>query len=77
MTHDHNWLRYLVPRDWTGRQALAAVELLNQTIDAVWAIHGDAMVHELDEEPLLRDELHRFIRPEEPPGDPEEDDIPF
>ena len=25
----HNWIRYLVPREWTGRQALAAVELLS------------------------------------------------
>ncbi len=44
MTHDHNWLRYFVPRDWSGRQGLAAVEFLNQAIDAVWAIHGEAMV---------------------------------
>ncbi len=77
MTHDHNWLRYFVPRDWSGRQGLAAVEFLNQAIDAVWAIHGEAMVHEIGEEPSLRDDLHRFIRPEMPPEDPEEDDNPF
>ena len=38
-----SWLRFLVPRDWTGEQALLAASLLRAALDAVWAVHGEEM----------------------------------
>ena len=37
------WLRFLVPRDWTGGQALLAATVLRNAMDAIWAVHGEEM----------------------------------
>ncbi|MCK6502421.1 hypothetical protein L6R53_03330 [Myxococcota bacterium] len=41
----------LVPRLWTAEQALAAVTLLRSAIDAIWNVHGQAMVDTIAEDP--------------------------
>lgn len=69
----HNWIRYLVPTEWTGRQALAVVELLKQATDAIWLVHGERMADALGDDRDLLDHLDRFVQPEESP----DDDIPF
>ncbi|MBM4369307.1 MAG: hypothetical protein FJ102_24050 [Deltaproteobacteria bacterium] len=70
----HNWLRYLVPREWTAEQALLVVELLGQARDVVWAVHGERMILAIDADPGRRDRLGDFIDLDE---DEPEDDIPF
>jgi hypothetical protein len=64
-------LHALVPRDWTGEQALLAARLLRASLDAVWAVHGEAMAEALGGRPL-----HRWneVLPDE---DLDTDDIPF
>jgi hypothetical protein len=56
----------LVPRDWTGEQALRAVRALNEAIEGIWLVHGEAMAALLFEEPS-RDDTPREL----------DDDIPF
>lgn len=78
------WLQALVPRDWAPDQALGAVRLLRLAQDAIWAVHGEAMIGVIgDIDPRL-EALDNFIDPdaledldgmELPYGD--EDDIPF
>jgi hypothetical protein len=36
-------LAALVPEDWTGEEALHMVNALNQAIEAIWKVHGEAM----------------------------------
>ena len=68
------WLhRFLVPRDWTGDQALAAAGLLKGAVDAVWAVHGDEMVVSLAA--WRRERWQEVLSDDDP--DPEEDDIPL
>lgn len=55
----------LVPRSWTGDQALRAVHLLQLAIDAVWWVHGDAMAAVL------------FRQPNAVPPSIPDDDLPF
>lgn len=40
-------LRFLVPRDWTGDQALAAIALLRAASQAIWQVHGEDMADAL------------------------------
>lgn len=65
------WMRHLVPRSWDGSQALLAAALLKYALDAVWAVHGEAMAERIADMPR-----HRWsdVLPDE---DVEEDDIPF
>jgi hypothetical protein len=44
-------MRGLVPREWTGEQALFAVALLRAALDALWHVHGEAMAFELGDQP--------------------------
>lgn len=44
-------LRALVPRAWTGEEALAAVGVLNQAIDAIWQLHGEQMAAVIADRP--------------------------
>jgi hypothetical protein len=46
-----NPLAHIVPRLWTAEEALAAVTLLRSAIDAVWQVHGEAMVDTIAEDP--------------------------
>ncbi|MBA2321461.1 MAG: hypothetical protein H0V89_09920 [Deltaproteobacteria bacterium] len=39
----------LVPRSWTGAQALRAAGALNEVVSAIWQVHGDAMARVLFE----------------------------
>lgn len=55
----------LIPRDWTGEQALRAVNLLQQATDAIWWLHGDAMAAVL------------FEKRADVPLPAPDDDIPF
>jgi len=41
----------LVPRLWAPDEALAAVTLLRQAIDAIWKAHGEAMAVAALQEP--------------------------
>ena len=66
-------LRMLVPRDWTGAQALLAARLLRQAADAVWEVHGEEMAAALGEVPVRR--WHEFLGDD--PADIDDDDIPF
>ncbi len=38
----------LVPRRWSGEDALAAVRVLRQIIAAIWEIHGEDMAAEIE-----------------------------
>ena len=66
-------LRTLVPRSWTGHEALLAASLLRQALDAVWEVHGPDMVEALADCPVERwtefyaDDLQ----------DVDEDDVPY
>lgn len=76
----HALLRFLVPRDWTGEQALAAVALLRAASQAIWQVHGEEMALTLGELPPS-DPAWRGIG-DDIEDDPEhdrltEDDIPF
>ena len=74
----HNWLRFLVPRDWTAEQALVAVEFLGQVRAAVWDVHGEDMACAIDSDPAHRARLDRYIDLEDGDEHEEEDeDIPF
>lgn len=44
----------LVPRDWTGEQALVAARLLRYAIDAIWHVHGEEMAEAIAEVPVDR-----------------------
>ncbi|MCI0637128.1 MAG: hypothetical protein L0206_24905 [Actinobacteria bacterium] len=63
----------LVPRLWTTEEALAAVRVLRQIIDAIWEVHGEEMVVEIDARPD-RWRLDELIDEVEETDD---DDIPF
>jgi len=39
----HPILSLIVPRDWNGEDALTAVNILAETIQAIWFVHGDDM----------------------------------
>lgn len=41
----------LVPRGWYAEEALAAVRVLRQVIDAIWEVHGERMAQEIDAAP--------------------------
>lgn len=64
------WLTFLVPRDWTGEQALLAARLLRMALDAVWEVHGEEMAAVLGDHPESRWQ-------DVVPADPDVDDIPF
>jgi len=61
----------LVPRAWTGDQALRAVTLLRAIIDAIWAIHGEDMAVAIGDWPQEQwpDLMNCDLK--------DEDDIPF
>lgn len=67
------WMCFLVPRDWTGEQALLAARLLRMALDALWEVHGEEMAAVLGDGPESRwgDVLPEGIE------EIDEDDIPF
>lgn len=77
-------LAVLVPRDWTPDQALTAVRLLKMVQDAIWWVHGEAMVEVIGEIDPELDHLDDVLDPDalddldplEPPY-ADLDDIPF
>lgn len=71
----HNWLRRLVPCSWTAHDALLAVELLQQAVDAIWEVHGEAMAEVLGREPA--DRLGRYVDFDDERDLDPDDDIPF
>jgi hypothetical protein len=64
-------MRHLVPTSWDGHQALLAAALLKDALDAVWAVHGEAMAERIADVPRHR--WSEFMADE----NNEEDDIPF
>lgn len=73
---NRRFLRLLVPRCWTGEQALAAASLLRAALDAVWHVHGEDMAAALGDWPVSRWE---GVLPPGPPAVDEidDDEIPF
>ena len=69
------WLRFLVPRDWNGEQALAVAGALQRAIDAIWSVHGEDMAAELGERRQRHAAWEEVLRGEMDQG--EEDEIPF
>jgi hypothetical protein len=63
-------MRFLVPRCWTGEQALVAAALLREALDAVWDVHGEDMAVALGGVPKER--WHQVM-----PDDDSDDVIPF
>lgn len=45
------WMRAIVPREWTGEQALFVAGLLRTALDALWHVHGEAMAATLGDQP--------------------------
>lgn len=41
----------LVPRLWDAEEALKTVTLLRAYLDAIWQIHGEAMVYAIAQQP--------------------------
>lgn len=41
----------LIPRGWYAEEALAAVRVLRQIIDAIWEVHGERMAEGIDAAP--------------------------
>lgn len=75
-------LRFLVPRDWTGQQALAAVRLLRSATDVIWQVHGEEMLQELGSvrpaDPRWRSVVDEGDLDAAPrPPELSEDDIPY
>ena len=69
------WFRFLVPREWSGEQALAVVRVLQAAVDAIWSVHGEDIAAELPacgHRPAAWDQ----VRPGEQ-DDGDEDEIPF
>lgn len=65
-------MRCLVPREWTGEQALFVAGLLRAALDAIWFVHGEEMAYSLGDKPCESwDEVLGDRRSEA------NDDIPF
>jgi hypothetical protein len=62
-----------VPRLWAGEDALAAVRMLRQIIEAIWEVHGERMAGELEASP----DRWRMDELLDVPGFDDIDDIPF
>ena len=77
----HNWMRYLVPREWSADQALLPVRLLKQAQDAIWLVHGASMVDVVALEKAYAEHLADVLDLEPAWGkhedEPLDDDIPF
>lgn len=80
-----NWMRYLVPTEWSADQALLAVRLLKQAQHAIWQVHGASMFDAIAREKAYAEHLADAVdlgpapveHDEDPGEDPSEDDIPF
>lgn len=77
----HNWMRHLVPMEWSADQALLAVRLLKLAQHAIWQVHAalmfDAIAREKAYAEHLADDVDLGPAPVEQDEDPSEDDIPF
>ncbi len=69
------WFRFLVPREWSGEQALAVVRVLQRAIDAIWSVHGEDIAAELGARGRRHAAWEQVLRQEQDDGD--EEDIPF
>lgn len=56
-------MRCLVPREWSPDEALLAVNLLRQALDAVWGVHGEEMADALAED-RYRDHIGDYVGPD-------------
>ena len=65
--------RMLVPRDWTGAQALLAARLLRQATDVIWDLHAEEMAAAMGDPPVSR--WTEFLSEE--PTENDDDDISF
>ena len=65
-------IRQLVPPDWSGDQARAVVELLDDIASAVWDAHEDKILASFD-----REETRLVTAAEDDAGRPEDDGLPF
>lgn len=69
-----NPFSFLIPRLWSAEEALAAIVLLRQIIDAIWEVHGENMAHEALSAPD-RWAIDDLLAPEPCPFD--DTDLPF
>ena len=65
------WMQAIVPREWTGEQALFVAGALNAALDAIWQVHGEEMAYALGDRP--GSEWDEILRQTEDL----DDDIPF
>lgn len=63
----------LVPRGWYAEEALAAVQVLRQIIEAIWQVHGERMAEAIDASPD-RWRVDDLVDMPDPDVD---DDVPF
>lgn len=70
------WLAALVPRDWTPDQAVAALRLLRMAQDAIWWVHGEAVVDVIGEIDPQLERLDELIDPDAL-GDLDPQDLPY
>jgi hypothetical protein len=68
-------LRALVPRAWTGEEALLAARVLRAALDAVWEVHGHQMAEILTDRPL--DGWSQHFADDLEQDDIDQDDSPF
>ena len=65
-------MRCLIPREWSGEQALFVAGLLRGALDAIWYVHGEEMANSLGDQPgECWDQVLGDMRYED------NDDIPF
>jgi len=65
------WTRFHIPPDWTGEQAKAVWELLDEISTAVWDAHEEKILDAMNREETR---LERAARGDDPPDD---SDFPF
>jgi hypothetical protein len=70
-----DFLRFLVPREWSADQALLAVEFLVQARRAIWAVHGESMAAALADDHDRFDRLEDFVDDDE--ENPTDEEFPF
>lgn len=65
-----NFLRYLVPTEWSAEQALLAADFLGQVREAIWTVHVEVMTEAILADPARRHWWSDFVELEDPMGDP-------
>ncbi len=63
-----------IPPDWTGDQANAVIELLDDISTAIWEVHEKKIIDAMHRQESM---LERAARGEDDEPHPDEMDIPF